>query len=120
MCPRYLTICHQVRKLFKGAVEVGQRFPIVHVPMDDATHEVSTFLTEPAAHRHLPGSAGILAAAVRPQSCYQHQHSRLSTAPIFVLQTFRSMPADVLIRQHLAGGFEAPASLEQGPAEERL
>ena len=37
----------QIRKLFKGSVEVGQRFPIVRVPIGkDSVHEVSTFYVE--------------------------------------------------------------------------
>ena len=69
-------MCMQVRKLFKGAVEVGNRFPIVHVPMDDTIHEVSSFLTDATAHRHLPGSACHLGGTVRSAQCWALQQIR--------------------------------------------
>ena len=51
--------CFQVKKLFRGAIEVGRNFPIMLVPVDGKRVEVSAF-KKASFKDQLPADAGMM------------------------------------------------------------
>ena len=62
----HITPCIQVKKLFRGAIEVGRNFPIMLVPVDGKRVEVSAF-KKASFKEQLPADADMMA---KVQPCF--------------------------------------------------